>query len=51
MDFLDLLKSFGLDLRSVASALGIDEAAVNNMDPDVLLHLLTSQSASTASNS
>ena len=47
MDFLDLLKSFGLDMRSVASALGIDEAALNNMDPDVLLHLLTSRSAST----
>lgn len=43
MDFLELLKSFGLDLRSVATALGIDMSALNNMDQDVLLHLLTSQ--------
>ena len=43
MDFLELLKSFGLDMGSVASALGIDMAALNNMDQEVLLHLLTSQ--------
>jgi len=43
MDFLELLKSFGLNLSSVAAALGIDIAALNNMDKDVLLHLLTSQ--------
>jgi hypothetical protein len=30
-------------MGSVASALGIDMAALNNMDQDVLLHLLTSQ--------
>ena len=45
MDFLDLLESFGLDMKSVAQALGIDEATLNNMDKDVLLHLLTSQTA------
>ena len=45
MDFLDLLESFGLDMKSVAQALGIDETALNNMDKDVLLHLLTSQTA------
>ena len=43
MDFLELLKSFGLDMASVATALGIDIATLNNMDKDVLLHLLTSQ--------
>ena len=46
MDFLELLKSFGLDMRSVASALGIELSALNNMDQDVLLHLLTSQTTS-----
>jgi len=46
MDFLELLKSFGLNLSSVAAALGIDIAALNNMDKDVLLHLLTSQTTS-----
>ena len=45
MDFLELLKSFGLNLSSVAAALGIDIAALNNMDKDVLLHLLTSQTS------
>jgi O-palmitoleoyl-L-serine hydrolase len=45
MDFLELLKSFGLDMGSVASALGIDMAALNNMDQEVLLHLLTSQTS------
>ena len=43
MDFLELLQSFGLDMSSVAHALGIDVATLNNMDKDVLLHLLTSQ--------
>ena len=43
MDFLELLKSFGLNMSSVAAALGIDVAALNKMDQDVLLHLLTSQ--------
>ena len=46
MDFLELLKSFGLDMGSVAAALGIDMSALQNMDQDVLLHLLTSQSSS-----
>jgi len=46
MDFLDLLESFGLDMKSVAHALGIDIATLNNMDKDVLLHLLTSQTSS-----
>ena len=43
MDFLELLESFGLDMKSVAHALGIDISTLNNMDKDVLLHLLTSQ--------
>ena len=47
MDFLELLKSFGLDMGSVASALGIDMAALNNMDQEVLLHLLTSHTQQT----
>ena len=47
MDFLELLKSFGLDMGSVASALGIDMAALNNMDQEVLLLLLTSHTQQT----
>lgn len=43
MDFLELLESFGLDMKSVAEALGIDISTLTNMDQDVLLHLLTSQ--------
>ncbi|XP_040576551.1 palmitoleoyl-protein carboxylesterase NOTUM isoform X2 [Lepeophtheirus salmonis] len=43
MDFLELLKSFGLDMKNVARALGVDYATLKDMDKDVLLHLLTSQ--------
>jgi O-palmitoleoyl-L-serine hydrolase len=45
MDFIQLLKSFGLDMSSVANALGIDMHTLNNMDHDVLLHLLTQQTS------
>ncbi|XP_046398101.1 palmitoleoyl-protein carboxylesterase NOTUM [Ischnura elegans] len=44
MDFIELLKSFGLDMMSVANALGIDIHTLNNMDHDELLNLLTQQS-------
>lgn len=44
MDFKELLKSFGLDMDSVASALGIDIDTLNNMDQQELLNLLTQQS-------
>ena len=44
IDFLTLLKSFGLDMGSVAKALGVDIATLNSMDREILLHLLTSQS-------
>ncbi|XP_046491121.1 palmitoleoyl-protein carboxylesterase NOTUM [Neodiprion pinetum] len=44
MDFIELLKSFGLDMKSVANALGIDIQTLNNMDHDELLNLLTQQS-------
>lgn len=44
MDFIDLLKSFGLDMESVAKALGIDMQTLNNMDHSELLNLLTQQS-------
>lgn len=44
MDFKELLKSFGLDMDSVASALGIDIETLNNMDQQELLNLLTQQS-------
>ncbi|KAG8225569.1 hypothetical protein J437_LFUL002086 [Ladona fulva] len=44
MDFIELLKSFGLDMTSVANALGIDIHTLNNMDHDELLNLLTQQS-------
>ncbi|KAL1131741.1 hypothetical protein AAG570_011354, partial [Ranatra chinensis] len=43
MDFIELLKSFGLDMKSVANALGIDIHTLNNMDHDELLNLLTQQ--------
>ncbi|CAL7945889.1 unnamed protein product [Xylocopa violacea] len=41
MDFIELLKSFGLDMKSVANALGIDIHTLNSMDHDELLNLLT----------
>lgn len=44
MDFIELLKSFGLDMESVANALGVDINTLNNMDHDELLKLLTQQS-------
>ena len=44
MDFIELLKSFGLDMESVANALGIDMETLNNMDHGELLNLLTQQS-------
>nr|CAD7407442.1 unnamed protein product [Timema poppensis] len=43
MDFIELLKSFGLDMMSVANALGIDIHTLNNMDHEELLNLLTQQ--------
>ncbi|CAG0878610.1 unnamed protein product [Darwinula stevensoni] len=43
MDFIDLLKSFGLDMGSLADALGIDLHTLNNMDHNVLLRMLTRQ--------
>ncbi|CAH0553024.1 unnamed protein product [Brassicogethes aeneus] len=45
MGFLDLLKSFGLDMDSVANALGIDIDTLNNMDHSELLNLLTQQNS------
>ena len=44
MDFLELLESFGLDMKNVARALGIELTDLHHMDPDILLHLLTSHS-------
>lgn len=43
MDFIELLKSFGLDMKSVAQALGIDMQTLDNMDQDELLNWLTQQ--------
>lgn len=43
LDFIELLKSFGLDMASVASALGIDMVTLNDMDHDTLLQMLTQQ--------
>ncbi|KAK9498545.1 hypothetical protein O3M35_003154 [Rhynocoris fuscipes] len=43
MDFIELLKSFGLDMTSVANALGIDVRTLNNMDHAELINLLTQQ--------
>lgn len=44
MDFIELLKSFGLEMENVANALGIDMQTLNNMDQGELLNLLTQQS-------
>ncbi|XP_064098722.1 LOW QUALITY PROTEIN: palmitoleoyl-protein carboxylesterase NOTUM-like [Macrobrachium nipponense] len=41
MNFLDLLKSFGLDMASIANALGIDIHTLNSMGNDELLLILT----------
>lgn len=41
VDFKDLLKSFGLDMPTMAKALGIDLATLNSMDHQVLLQMLT----------
>lgn len=41
MNFIELLKSFGLDMASVANALGIDIHTLNSMANDELLHILT----------
>lgn len=43
MDFIELLKSFGLDMESVANALGMDMSTLNSMDHADLLSLLTQQ--------
>ena len=42
IDFLSLLKSFGLEMGSVARAIGVDINTLNNMDKDILMELLTS---------
>nr|ANS60427.1 notum [Platynereis dumerilii] len=41
MDFIDLLLQFGLDLSSIANALGMDVPTLQSMDHDTLLNLLT----------
>ena len=46
IDFLTLLQSFGVDMGNVARALGVDIHTLINMDKDILLRLLTSQSHS-----
>ena len=43
MDFIDLLLQFGLDLSSIANALGMDLPTMQSMDHDRLLKLLTQQ--------
>lgn len=40
MDFIDLLMQFGIDLSSIAEALGMDVATLQSMDHDLLLRLL-----------
>ncbi|XP_022911486.1 palmitoleoyl-protein carboxylesterase NOTUM [Onthophagus taurus] len=45
MDFIELLKSFGLDMESVAHALGIDMQTLISMDHTELLNLLTQQAS------
>jgi O-palmitoleoyl-L-serine hydrolase len=43
LDFIELLKSFGLDMSSMAQALGIDVDTLQNMEHKELLNLLTQQ--------
>ena len=44
MDFIDLLLQFGLDLTSIANALGMDLPTLQTMDHDMLLKLMVQQS-------
>ena len=48
IDLLGLLKSFGLEIGSVAKAIGVDINTLNNMNKDVLRELLTSKSSSSS---
>lgn len=41
MDFIELFKTFGLDMAEVADAMGIDKLTLSRMDHESLLHLLT----------
>ncbi|XP_053650994.2 palmitoleoyl-protein carboxylesterase NOTUM isoform X1 [Cherax quadricarinatus] len=41
MNFVELLKSFGLDMTSVAKTLGIDIHTLNSMDNSEILRILT----------
>jgi hypothetical protein len=41
LDLLELLQSFGLDMKNVASALGVDIHTLNNMGQRELISLLT----------
>ena len=41
LDFIDLLLQFGLDLSSIANALGMDLPTLQTMDHDLLLQMLT----------
>ncbi|XP_064596802.1 palmitoleoyl-protein carboxylesterase notum1'-like [Liolophura sinensis] len=43
MDFIDLLMQFGLDVSSIANALGMDMETLQSMDHDVLMQMLTQQ--------
>lgn len=43
VNFIDMLKSFGLRMDSVAQALGVDLHTLNNMEHTELLDLLTQQ--------
>ncbi|XP_067647325.1 palmitoleoyl-protein carboxylesterase NOTUM [Eurosta solidaginis] len=45
MRFLELLTSFGLDIKAVASALGLDMQTLSNMDRTELVNLLTQQAS------
>ncbi|XP_064628821.1 palmitoleoyl-protein carboxylesterase notum1-like isoform X2 [Lineus longissimus] len=43
MDFIDLLMQFGLDMSSIANALGMNLGTLQTMDHDILLQLLIQQ--------
>ena len=41
MDFVDLLKTLGMNMAEVADSLGVDKITLSRMDRDSLLQLLT----------
>lgn len=43
VDFIELLQSFGVNIRNLSTELGIDVESLIHMDQEELLNLLTQQ--------